>query len=525
MKTRLLAAVLALAGLLAAVAATLPAARAEGDGAKTLLYGRGADSANLDPHDIDDGESVKVCNQIYEGLVTYAEDGPAIVPCLATAWKVDAQGTRWEFSLRPGVRFHDGTPCDAAAVAFNFARILDEKHPHRYDAKFPYGSMYTGIAECVAADAATVVFQLKTPSAVFLANLAMFSAYIVSPTALASAGEDFPFHPVGTGPFKFERWDRDEKIVLAANADWWGGKPKLDRVVFRKIAENSVRFQLLRDGQLHIMDGINLADLETLASDPKLSLLSVPGMNFAYLAMNTTREPFNDPLVRKAVAHAVDRDKIRKLALRGVGTFGPNPLPPTVWGYAKEVADYEYNPSMARDYLKQAGKESGLKLKLWAMPNPRPYMPEPKKVAQILQADLKEVGIEVTIHSPEWQAYLDALRHGEHELAIMGWITDNGDPDNFLYPLLDPDNAVLGSALNISFYNNPEVHKLILQAQGQLDAEKRLALYQRAQQILREDTPILPLAYLPEFAATAKSVKGYKPHPIGLVRLAGVTLE
>ncbi|MBI3270300.1 MAG: ABC transporter substrate-binding protein [Planctomycetes bacterium] len=499
-------------------------ARAQ-EGGKTLLYGRGADSTNLDPHDIDDGESVKVANQLYEGLVTYAEDGPAIVPCLATDWKVSEEGTRWEFHLRPGVLFHDGSPFDAEAVVFNFRRILDEKHPHRYDAKFPYASSYGGIADLTALDTLTVVFKLKSPSAVFLPNLAMFSAYLVSPKALQEKKEEFPFNPVGTGPFTFERWDRDEKIVLAANPKYWGGRPACDRVVFRKIGENSVRFQLLKDGQLHIMDGVNFVDLDAVQADPKLSLLQVPGMNFSYLAMNTRRAPFDDPLVRKAVAHAVDRRKILKLALRGYGETGPNPIPPTVWGYDKGIPEYAYDPALAKECLRKAGKADGFKLRLWAMPNPRPYMPEPKKVAQILQADLKEVGIDVTIHSPEWQSYLDSLKRGEHELGIMGWITDNGDPDNFFYPLLDPDNAVAGNALNISFYGNPELHKINLLAQGQLDPEKRLLLYQRAQQMVHEDCPILPLAYLPEFAATTRTVKGYRLHPVGLVRLAPVKLE
>lgn len=515
---------LALGLLLALALAPAPVPAAPENG-KTLLYGRGADSANLDPHDIDDGESVKVVNQIYEGLVTYAEDGPAIVPCLAQDWKVSEDGKTWEFHLRAGVLFHDGSALDAEAVVFNFKRILDEKHPHRYDAKFPYASSYKMIADVSAAGPGTVVFTLKAPSAVFLPNLAMFSAGLVSPKALAERKEEFPSHPVGTGPFRFERWDRDEKIVLAAFDKYWGGRPALDRVIFRKIGENSVRFQLLKDGQLHIMDGVNFVDLDAVAADPKLNLLQVPGMNFSYLAMNTSRAPFNDVQVRQAVAHAVDRAKILKLALRGYGQTGPNPLPPTVWGYDPTVPDYAYDPAAAKELLKKAGKADGFKLKLWAMPNPRPYMPEPKKVAQILQADLGAVGIEVTIHSPEWQAYLDALEHGEHELAIMGWITDNGDPDNFLYPLLDPDNAVPGNALNISFYNNPELHKLNLAAQSELNAERRLALYARAQQLVHADCPVLPLAYLPEFAATTRTVTGFKLHPVGIVRLAKVKLE
>lgn len=492
---------------------------------KVLVYGRGADSEKLDPQDVEDGESVKVILNLFDTLVTYGPDSPAIVPSLAESWEHSADGKTWTFRLRAGVKFHDGTPLDAAAVVFSFDRLLRPENPHRHDATVPYASFYGMIDQVAAPDAHTAVFTLKQPSAVFLANLAMFPAAIVSPAGLVEKQDRFPFEPVGSGPFKLVTWDRNERIVLAANPDYWGGRPVLDKVIFRPIPENSVRFQLLKSGEVDLIDGLNLSDLETVQQDSTLQLLETPGMNFGYLAMNTGRKPFDQAGVRQAICHAVDRDKIIKLALRGHGSYGANPMPPTVWSYHQGLTGYAYDPAKAKALLEQAGLGAGFEADLWAMPNPRPYMPEPQKVAQIIQEDLRAVGIRTKIVSYDWQTYREKVRHGEHDMCLLGWITDNGDPDNFLYALLDSDNAVPGTALNISFYKNDQVHQLLLGAQTQLDADLRLKLYHDAQTRILADAPMLPLAYLPEFAAARKRVQNYRLHPIGLVRLKSVTLQ
>ncbi len=515
-----LAAALAFASLLVSAC---PSALAQPT-LETLVYGRGADSEKLDPQDIEDGESVKVCTNVFDTLVTYGPDGPDIVPCLALSWEHSADGKTWSFKLRPNVKFHDGTPFDSSAVVFCFDRLLNPDNPHKYDANFPYRSFYEVIDKIAAPDPATVVFQLEQPNATFLANLAMFPAMIFSPASVKEKEDRFPFEPVGTGPFKFVRWDRNERIVLDANPDYWDGRPKVDRVIFRPIPENSVRFQLLKSGELDLIDGLNLSDLDAVKEDPGLTLLEVPGMNFGYLAMNTGRKPFDDPRVRRAVAHAVDRDKVIKLALRGHGSTGPNPIPPTVWGYHDKLQSWPYDPAKAKALLAEAGLASGFAADLWAMPNPRPYMPEPQKVAQILQEDLRAVGIRTKIVSFDWQTYREKVRHGEHDMCLLGWITDNGDPDNFLYALLDQDNAVPGSALNVSFYRNGAVHDLLVAAQKELEPAKRLGLYHDAQKQILEDVPMLPLAYLPEYAASRKRVSGYRLHPIGIVRLKPVVL-
>lgn len=488
-------------------------------GGRTLVYARGAESESLDPHDIDDGESVKVCNQIFETLVTYAPDSAEIVPGLAERWETSPSGLQWTFHLRPGVRFHDGTLLDANAVVFNFERILQENHPDRYGARVPYRTAYEMIRLVVAPNDLTVVFQLKSPSAVFLANLAMFSASIASPVALRLHRDRFRENPSGTGPFRLQSWSRGEQIVLAANEEYWGGKPAFDRVIFTPVRENSVRLERLRRGEFHIMDGLNLSDLPAIEKDPNLRLLRAEGMNFGYLAFNTSRPPFDQPAVRKAIAHAIDKKRILELAYHGYATTGPNPIPPTVWGYHEGIQDDPHDLGEARRLLATVRLPEDFKPSLWVMPNPRPYMPEPSKVAQVIEEDLRQIGLRVRKVTYDWTTYRAKLYQGEHDMCLLGWITDNGDPDNFLYALLASENSRGEAPLNISFYRNPEYDEAVRKAQGETGPEARLELYRKAQEILHDELPLIPLAYVPELAATRREVVGYRIHPIGIVRL------
>ncbi|MHC5078315.1 MAG: ABC transporter substrate-binding protein [Planctomycetota bacterium] len=486
----------------------------------TLIWGRGADSKKLDPGDITDGESVKVCNQIYETLLTYAEEGPGLVPCLAERWENSEGGKVWTFHLRKGVKFHDGTPFDAQAVIFTMTRHIDKESPYRFGGGFEYSENYAEIQSMEAPDPQTVVFRLKAPSAVFLLNMAMFPASIVSPEAVKKHGKNFYKNPVGTGPFRFVEWEHDVKIVLKANPDYWGGKPALDMVIFKPVLENAARFEQLRRGEINIMDNFSFSDIELIRKDPSLVYDEVTGMNFVYLALNNDQPPFDKLEVRQAVAHAIDKSKVIKLATFGLGKPGTNPMPPTIWSFHEGIEGYPYDPEKAKELLKKAGFPSGFDTEVWAMPNPRPYMPRPQECAQILKSSLAEVGIRARIVSHPWKEYLEKTKHGEHPMCILGWTTDNGDPDNFLWQLLSKDNAKTdGSAQNVSFYRDEEVSELLDKAKHVVDPEARKALYFKAQEKIHADVPMVSLAYLPQMIAYRKEVEGYKVHPIGHVRL------
>ena len=490
-----------------------------------LIYARGEDSKKLDPADVVDGESVKVIVNVFETLVTYAEDSADIVPALAEKWEVSKDGKSWTFKLRPNVKFHDGTAFNAEAVRFSLDRLLNPKNSYRFEGTFGYAGSYKMIDSIEVVDELTVRFSLKHPTVIFLPNLAMFPACIISPAAMKKHGNKFFRNPVGTGPFVFRQWRPKRKIVLTANPNYWGGKAGCDSIVFVPVKENASRALQLERGKIHMMDGVDFTDIGRLKKQNGVTVKTAPGMNMAYLAMNCDVKPFNDVRVRQAVAFAVNRKKILKLAYHGYGQPGVNPLPPTVWGYHSGIEARATNSGNGRQLLKQAGFPNGFKTQLWAMPNPRPYMPQPRQVAQVLKESLKEIGIEVQIVSYDWNQYLDRTANGEHPMCLLGWSTDNADPDNFLYELLDKDKAVKGSANNVCFFRNDRVHEVLVAAQKEFDRKKRKSLYWEAQSIIHRESPMIPLAYLPIVAAYSSRVKGYKIHPTGIVRLFKVRLD
>ncbi|NUN48856.1 MAG: ABC transporter substrate-binding protein [Candidatus Brocadiae bacterium] len=513
----------AVLGLLAAVCAAGCGKSDPSVETGTIVYGRGADSKSLDPQAIEDGESVNVVSQIFDTLVAFEAGTTRVEPALATSWTASADGLSWEFAIRPGVQFHDGTACDAAAIAWNFRRLLDSKSPDRHGmGEPPYGFLYEGIEGCEARGAA-VVFTLKAPNAAFLANLAMFPASISSPAAVGQWKSDYGRHPVGTGPFRFGSWAPNQKIVLEANAGHWGGAPKAAKVIFAVIPENSVRLQRLKAGELHIIDGVSPSEFDGVRAEASLRLLLEPGMNFSYLAFNTEREPWNRPEVRRAVASALDKKEIIALAYSGAGTPAVNPLPPTIWGWNGSIQDRPYDPAGAKKALADLGV-AGKELDLYVMPNPRGYVPNPANVGAVVKQRLEAAGLKPRLLSPPWEGglYVGELKEGKHDIALIGWITDNGDPDNFLFTLFH-SSAIPDQ--NHARYRSAEFDDLVSRAQRETAPEKRAELYRRAQERIFEDAPILPLVYMPNVAAVRANVEGYVLHPMGLVRLKGVSLK
>jgi peptide/nickel transport system substrate-binding protein len=527
--TLLLVLALALSTVLAACSSSTSSGTSE-----TLIFGRGGDSVSLDPANVTDGESIKVTKNIFEGLLTYEEDNTEVVPALATEWSYDADNLVWTFTLREGVKFHDGTDFNAEAVVFNFNRWMDKDHEFHIG-DFPYyGYMFGGykgdeghvIKEVVATGDYTVEIHLNNPQGPFLNNVAMAAFGIASPAAIKEHGENFGENPVGTGPFKFVEWKRDDSITVEKNEDYWQeGLPKLDKVIFKSIPENSARFIALQNGDIDIMDGVNAADLQIIESDENLQQFLRPSMNVGYLAFNTEKEPFNNKKVRQALNHAVDKNALIDTFYGGLAEPAKNPLPPSLWGYNDSINEYEFDLEKAKQLLAEAGYPDGFETDFWAMPVPRPYMPQGPQAAEQMAANFEKIGVKTEILSPEWGVYLERTGNGEHQMAMLGWTGDNGDPDNFLYVLLDSDNAKTPDAGNIAFYKNDQVHDLLIQAQRITDLEERTKLYEQAQEIIHEDAPWVPLVHsTPPLAANVK-VKGFVPHPTGSDVLANVYFE
>lgn len=482
-----------------------------------LIFGRGGDAVGLDPALESDGESFKVCDNLYETLVTYAEESTAIKPQLARSWTVSPDQLIWTFHLRTDVRFHDGTPFNAAAMLFSLGRQFLKDHPFYKEGIYLYWEsmeMDAVVASITAPDDSTLVIHLRQPNAPFLANLAMNFCAAVSPTAVRKHGDEYPENPVGTGPFRFAEWRRDERIVLLRNEAYWGTAAKLDRLIFKPIYDASVRFLELSTGAIQGLDNLSPELIAEIEADPDLRLQTQPGMNVGYLAMNMDRPPFDNRLVRLALNHAIDKDALIKSFYQGRALPAKNPIPPTLWGYNNAIEAYSYDPQRARDLLRQAGYADGFDTELWAMPVPRPYMPQPQKIAEVIQADLKKAGIRAKIVSWEWATYLAKVQNGEHPMALLGWIGDNGDPDNFLYVLLDK-NAAVKPAQNIAFYRSDELHQILVEARRNTVQDERVALYRKAQEIVHHDVPWVPLVHTTQTAAFRRHVQNFKLHPTG----------
>lgn len=512
---------------------TTPPPASEPASGGTLVWGRGGDSVGLDPIQRTDGETFKVTHQIYETLLEYKPGGTEVVPALATEWEPSADGMEWTLKLRQGVKFHDGTDFNAEAVKINFDRWRSTSDPLHKGGEFPYYAYMFGgfdgdsvIQDVQVVDEHTVKFVLKQIQASFLQDLAMVPFAIASPKALLENPESLNDKPVGTGPFKFVSWSKDDQIVLEANPDYWGGKPAIDRLIYRSIPDNNARLVALQAGDLDIMDGVDPTFIETIKATGQFDIAERPAMNVGYLAFNTQKAPFTNPLVRRAINHAINRDELNAAFYAGMGTPAVSPLPPAVWGHNPNVPKYEYNPERAKELLAQAGygPDNPIKTELWAMPVPRDYMPQPEKIAVAIQTYLRDVGIEAEIVTHEWAAHLEKTGVGEHPMALLGWTGDNGDPDNFLYVLLDSDNAKGPDAGNIAFYTDQEVHGLLIKARTIVDTAERTRLYEEAQVRIMEDAPWAPLMHARVPIAVRKGITGYVPSPVGSESLAKVAL-
>ena len=497
-------------------------------GKGTLTWGSGADPVTLDPADATDGESVKPIANLFDTLVRYKEGSTEVEPCLATEWSVSEDRLTWTFELREGVEFHDGTPCDAAAVAFSFERQRDPNHPFHQGEFVYWHDQFSVVQKVEAKGERTVVFTLERPFVPFLANLAMFTASIVSPAqfeALKGQPESFAARPVGTGPFKLVEWRRGEAVVLEAFDGYWGGRPSLDRLVFRTIPDNTSRVKLLQKGELDAIDGLNPADVTELAQSPGVKVVREPGMNTAYLALNNLEAPFDDVRVREAVALALDLGTVADKLYEGLAIPAANLVPPMIPGWHDGLQPRGQDRERARALLAEAGHPEGFETRLWTMTNPRPYMPQPDKLAQYVKGALQQVGIKVTVVPKEWASYLQEVQKGEHEMCFMGWIGDNGDADNFLYVLLDKENTTPGAASNYSFYRSDEVHELLVAARAEFDLAKRAGLYRKAQELIHRDVPMVPLVHNENKVALRERVSGFRLHPTGLLRFHGVKAE
>lgn len=483
----------------------------------TLIWGRGGDSVMLDLAQATDGESIKAGIQIFENLVKFGNNSMDVEPQLAESWKVSEDGLTWTFSLRKGVKFHDGTSFNAQAVYDSFARIIDKDHPFHGYGKWKYLSLslkYVSTIKII--DDYTISLTTQMPYAPLINNLALWLCPILSPKAMAEYKDQIGMHPVGTGPFKFVKWVKDDHILLNRNEEYWGGAPKLAKLIIKSIPETSTRLMALQSGAIDIADDLDPDSITLVKKDQNLVVMENASVNVGYIAINTSKPYLADPRVRQAINHAVDKNILIQTLFQGLAIPAKNPFAPSIWSYNDDIAPYEYDPAKAKALLKEAGFDMGREIELWAMPVSRAYMPDPVKTAELVQAYLAAVGIKCKIVRYDWGTYLKKTANGEHDLCMLGWLGGNADPDNFLYGLLSADTAIIPGASNVAIWKNAEFTDLVKKAQKTFDKAERTGYYKRAQVIAHDQAPWLPIAHTKVIRCFNKKVQDIPLRPNGL---------
>ncbi|WP_292898411.1 ABC transporter substrate-binding protein [Nitratireductor sp.] len=506
-------------------------------GAKTLVYCSEGSPEGFDPALYTAGTTFDASSKpVYNRLVQFEPGTTKTVPGLAESWEISDDGLEVTFKLRQGVKFHTTdffTPSrdfNADDVLFSFNRQLQEDHPyHAYveGASWEYFngmSMPDLVKSIEKVDDYTVKFVLNRPEAPFIANLAMDFASIFSKEyadKLAESGNlsDLNQKPVGTGPFQFVAYQPDAVIRYKAHPDYWNGKQPIDDLVFAITTEASVRQQKLIAGECHITPYPNPADIESLKANDALKVDEQEGLNVGYLAYNTQQAPFDNAKVRKALNMAINKEAILDAVFQGAGQAAKNPIPPTMWSYNDAVEDDAYDPEAAKKMLEEEGV-SDLSMKVWAMPVQRPYNPNARRMAELIQEDFSKVGVDVEIVSVEWTEYLDVTGNVDRDGAVLlGWTGDNGDPDNFLAVLLGCDGV--GGA-NRAQWCNDEFEALIQKAKTLSSQEERAKLYEEAQLVFKREAPWATIAHSVVHMPMRKEVTGYKMDPLGGHAFEGV---
>ena len=475
--------------------------------------------------------------QVYNRLVEFKRGSTEIEPALAESWDISEDGLTYTFHLRKGVKFHSNkefTPSrefNADDVVFSFNRQLDPNHPYHNVSKatYPYfkAMKFPALLKSVEkVDDQTVKFTLNKRDATFLSSLGMdftsiYSAEYADAMLKAGKPETIDTKPIGTGPFAFTGYVLDQASRYVAHKEYWKGKADFDRLIFEIVPDATTRYAKLQAGQCDLMDFPNATDIEKMKKDPKIQLLSNPGLNIAYIAFNNEKAPFDNVKVRQALNLAVDKKAIIDVVYQGAGVTANSPLPPTIWGYNANLPPSEYNIEKAKQLLAEAGYPNGFETELWVQPVVRASNPNPRRMSEIIQADWEKIGVKAKLVTYEWGDYLKRAKAGELTAGTFGWSGDNGDPDNFLSPLFGASN--IGNS-NYARFNSPELEAMLEKALGLTDKNERAKIYEQAQVLLREQAPWIDVAHSINFAPVSKRVQDYKQSPFGYTYLYGTKL-
>ncbi len=512
----------------------------KGTNTKTFVYCSEGSPSGFNPQFLTDGPSHNAAAYpLFNRLVKFETGTTNIIPSLAESWTVSQDQLTYTFNIRKGVKFHTTKyfkptrELDASDVVWSFNRMFKKDHPYNKVSGGIYEywdgmGMSNIIKDIAKTDSHQVVITLHHPEAPLLANFAMAFTSILSREygeSMLAAGtpEEYDRLPVGTGPFIYGSYQKDTMIRYTANKEYFGGAPKVERMVFSITPDASVRTQKLTAGECHLATQPAPTDIAALRADKNIEVLEGPGLNIGYLALNTQKKPFDNIHVRRAINYALNRSTYIEPIYLGFATVAKNPMPPTIWGYNNDIKDHNFNIEKAKEELKKAGLPNGFKTTLWTLPVSRPYNPNGKKMGELMQEDLSKVGIEVELITYDWPTYLKKAHAGEHAMLQMGWTGDNGDPDNFLYMLLSCEGAKAGS--NYANWCNKEYDTEVTAAKRLSERKDRTPHYLKAQEIFKKDVPWITLFHSTVHRAMRSNVKGYKIHPLGNDIFDKVSLE
>jgi len=512
-----------------------------GSAAKTTLVFAGAsDPTYLDPALVSDGESFRVTEQIFEGLVKLRPGSTIVQPGLATKW-TSPNAKDWTFTLRRGVKFQDGTPFNAAAVCFNYNRQYNFTGAFQdASATYYWQTVFLGFhhnessslspsvyKSCTAHGKYSVTIHLTRKYGPFLPAQVISSFGIQSPAALkkygANQGElrngtfyptgSYAFsHPTGTGPFKFKSWVVGQAVTLVANPNYWGKKPRIKTLIIRPISDNTARLQALESGEVDGYDLVAPENIGTIKSNPKLKVVNRPSFNVAYVTIHQgPGSPMNDIKVRQAVAYGLDRKSVVNSFYAGRGKVAQEFEPPSLFGWTNKVTKYSYNPTKARSLLNSSSCHVPCKVDFWFPTNvSRPYMPDPKRNFEAFSASLERAGFNVVAHSAPWRPdYVKHVNDGTAgDLNLIGWTGDFGDPDNFLGTFFKTYSPQFG-------FHNQAIFNILAKAAATSGQKARAKLYAKANIMIMKYLPAVPYAHSQPALGFNKAVRGYVASPVG----------
>ena len=511
--------------------------------AKTLVYCSEGSPENFTPALNTTGTSFDAARPIYNKLTEFARGSTTVEPGLAESWTVSPDSKVFTFKLRKGVKFHSGVngfkptrEFNADDVIFSFERQWKDAHPYaktsggKYD-YFADMGLKDDLVSLEKIDAMTVRFTFKKPNVTMLPNLAMdfasiHSAEYADMLAKANKKEQFDQMPVGTGAFSFVTYQKDAVIRFKANKDYWGPaneRALVDDLVYAITPDPTARYSKLKAGECHFIIAPRPADLPEMQKDQTLRVINQPGLNIAYWSFNTQKPPFDKKEVRQAFSMAIDKAAIIKDVYLGAGQPAKNLIPPTMWSYNDAIKDYAFDTAKAKDMLVKAGVKTPMDIDLWYMPVQRPYNPNAKRIAEMMQADLAKIGVNAKLVTYEWGEYRKRMQQGEHTTGMLGWTGDNGDPDNFFF--LRGCEAARAGGQNLSKWCNKDFDSRMEKARATADIKERTKLYQEMQVIEKEDAPDFKIAHSVVYEVMRKEVTGYKQSPFGSHQFNGVELK